>query len=315
MAGEGHDAEEEERPAHPVAHRERAHPRGGGREADQAAGHEPEGVAVAGHGTPHGVGGGGERGGHVDRRHGPYYLSNPHVSVLAFTPEAPLPAPAGPPRRRPRQARSRQTVARVLDAAAALLEESGHAALTTNEVAARAGVSIGSLYQYFADKDALLAALAERHLAESAERLHALVAELRIRRPGTPAVVRLLVEAAADLHRRDTGLHRALVHDAPRTPALVAELAAFRAGMEAALAELLGELGVPPGRRRLAARVLVTTVDGLVHECLLATDLDSPAEERVEAIVATCTGYLDRARADPGSARPQEGVFTVTRPQ
>jgi AcrR family transcriptional regulator len=68
-------------------------------------------------------------------------------------------------RRIPRQARATETVAAILEAAAQVLEAGGLAAFTTNEVAERAGVSIGTLYQYFADKGAILRAIAERELA------------------------------------------------------------------------------------------------------------------------------------------------------
>lgn len=63
-------------------------------------------------------------------------------------------------RRKPRQNRSTQTVAAILEAAAQVLDAGGMAAFTTNAVAERAGVSIGTLYQYFADKNALMRALA-----------------------------------------------------------------------------------------------------------------------------------------------------------
>lgn len=63
-------------------------------------------------------------------------------------------------RRKPRQARATETVASIVEAAAQILERGGLAAFTTNAVAERAGVSIGTLYQYFADKNALLVALA-----------------------------------------------------------------------------------------------------------------------------------------------------------
>jgi AcrR family transcriptional regulator len=68
-------------------------------------------------------------------------------------------------RREPVQARSKQTVDRILAAAAHVFSERGYAA-TTNHVAEAAGLSIGSLYQYFPDKDALLVALHSRHLEE-----------------------------------------------------------------------------------------------------------------------------------------------------
>jgi len=75
-------------------------------------------------------------------------------------------AKAGQPvvnkRRIPHQARAAETVAAILEGAAQILEAGGVAAFTTNAVAERAGVSIGTLYQYFADKNALLRALAQR---------------------------------------------------------------------------------------------------------------------------------------------------------
>lgn len=67
-------------------------------------------------------------------------------------------------RRIPRQARAAETVAAILEAAAQILEAGGLAAFTTNAVAERAGVSIGTLYQYFVDKNALLLALARQEM-------------------------------------------------------------------------------------------------------------------------------------------------------
>jgi AcrR family transcriptional regulator len=65
-------------------------------------------------------------------------------------------------RRIPQQQRATGTVAAILEAAAQILEAGGPAAFTTNAVAERAGVSIGTLYQYFADKNAILLALARQ---------------------------------------------------------------------------------------------------------------------------------------------------------
>lgn len=71
------------------------------------------------------------------------------------------------PRRAPSQQRSRERVERMLAAASALISEQGSEAMRMGEVAERAGVSIGSLYQFFPDKRAIVWALAERYTAES----------------------------------------------------------------------------------------------------------------------------------------------------
>jgi AcrR family transcriptional regulator len=71
------------------------------------------------------------------------------------------------PRRTPSQQRSRERVERMLAAASALIAEQGSDAMRMGEVAERAGVSIGSLYQFFPDKRAIVWALAERYTAES----------------------------------------------------------------------------------------------------------------------------------------------------
>ena len=69
-------------------------------------------------------------------------------------------------RRTPRQRRSRQRVARILDAASALVLEEGVERLSTRRIAEEAGVPVASLYQYFGDKEDVLLALVERDMAE-----------------------------------------------------------------------------------------------------------------------------------------------------
>jgi AcrR family transcriptional regulator len=71
-----------------------------------------------------------------------------------------------PPRKQPRQARSRFLVDTIIEAAARVFEAHGYDQTTTNRIAEVAGVSIGSIYQYFPNKDALITALHEHHLLE-----------------------------------------------------------------------------------------------------------------------------------------------------
>jgi AcrR family transcriptional regulator len=73
---------------------------------------------------------------------------------------------ARPQRRSPSQERARQTVEAVLDAVLRIVKRDGVDSMTTNRIAEVAGVSVGSLYQYFPDKHAIYAALHDRHIAE-----------------------------------------------------------------------------------------------------------------------------------------------------
>ena len=88
------------------------------------------------------------------------------------------PQAAANARKVPSQERSRQTFAMLVEAAAQVLEADGEEAVTTNAVAARGGYSIGTLYQYFPDRDAILVALAEREQRRIAERMRSLVSKI-----------------------------------------------------------------------------------------------------------------------------------------
>ncbi|WP_175409456.1 TetR/AcrR family transcriptional regulator [Streptomyces sp. TRM64462] len=104
-------------------------------------------------------------------------------------------SPHRPPslRRAPVQRRSAERLARILDACAELLDETGYDQLSTRDVALRAGVPIGSVYRFFADKRALATALAHRNLDRYAER----VAE-RLAADGAELGARATVDALLD---------------------------------------------------------------------------------------------------------------------
>ena len=85
---------------------------------------------------------------------------------MAAVPSASAADPTGPLRRAPSQRRSRERVERILAVATELIAARGSDALRMAEVAAKAEISIGSLYQYFPDKAAIIRALAERCNAE-----------------------------------------------------------------------------------------------------------------------------------------------------
>ncbi|HEX6037066.1 TetR/AcrR family transcriptional regulator, partial [Longimicrobium sp.] len=90
-----------------------------------------------------------------------------------------MPIEAAPPRRVPSQRRSRERVERMLAVATELIAERGSDAVRMSEVAERAGVSIGSLYQYFPDKSAIIRTLAERYNAQGLACVQAELAPVR----------------------------------------------------------------------------------------------------------------------------------------
>ncbi|WP_395445798.1 TetR/AcrR family transcriptional regulator [Caulobacter sp. UC70_42] len=114
-------------------------------------------------------------------------------------------------RRTPRQSRSEATVDAILEAAFQLLEADGVEALTTNHIAERAGVSVGTLYQYFAGKQAILAALAQRRAAAARDRIAEIViANSSVERPELGAV-RLIVRTLATAFEGSPATRRALL--------------------------------------------------------------------------------------------------------
>jgi AcrR family transcriptional regulator len=111
------------------------------------------------------------------------------------------------PRKQPKQARSRQTEAVLLEAGARVLAREGAAAFNTNRVAERAGVSVGSLYQYYPNKAALLFRLHEREVEATAAALGALLGD-RSRPPR--ARLALAVQRFFESEAEERELNRAL---------------------------------------------------------------------------------------------------------
>jgi AcrR family transcriptional regulator len=107
-------------------------------------------------------------------------------------------APAS--RRVPQQERSRRRVEDLLDAAARLVVERGVEALTTRDIAAGAGAPVASLYQYFADKEDVLVALAQRDMGEMDTQVATDLTALEVLSMG--ALVRTTMEAFVQVYRR-----------------------------------------------------------------------------------------------------------------
>jgi AcrR family transcriptional regulator len=114
------------------------------------------------------------------------------------------------PRKQPQQKRAKDTWAAILEAAAAVFAEQGYSGTTTNKIAIRAGVSIGSLYQYFPNKDAILAGLRKRHLSDVQSVVERSMLKMRDVSVPIHDALGSLLRGLIDLHRENPKLARAL---------------------------------------------------------------------------------------------------------
>lgn len=171
--------------------------------------------------------------------------------------------------RKPVQRRSEATVDTILEAAAQIFRTYGAKGATTNRIAERAGVSIGSLYQYFPNKEALLVALMERHIGSSIEMLGKVLQRSANASPNER--VRAAVTCVLDIHMEDPDLHRVIFEEAPRPPHVNRKLEdgemLMRAALEALLEGFPRETCVDPER---SAYMALTLVESMVHRYIAA---------------------------------------------
>lgn len=173
------------------------------------------------------------------------------------------------PRKQASQQRSRTTDDALIEATARILVKDGFDRLSTNRITQKAGVSIGSLYQYFPSKEALVVAVSERHNRELMQVVRNALAEVADR-PIEPAL-RRLVAAAIEAHCIDPALHRVLAEQIPRTGGL-GNVEAFNRESYA-LAKAYLEAHRDEVRSMdvgLAAFVFVTSVEALTHTAVLS---------------------------------------------
>ncbi|MEV4891794.1 TetR/AcrR family transcriptional regulator [Nonomuraea sp. NPDC055795] len=194
------------------------------------------------------------------------------------------------PRKQPRQVRAELTRQRILTAAARVFAEYGYAAGTTNRIAERARISIGSLYQYYPNKDAILVELLVRHLDAGAADL--------TRREETGSleeIVRRYVRNAIENHHDDPQLLRVMMEQAPRSHTLLEKVSRYEQERVAYMREVFDRHPqVRVGDTETAARLTVSTVELVVHQLIAAPDpIDIPRFEN--ELVAMLTRYLTAA--------------------
>ncbi|GAB3261227.1 TetR/AcrR family transcriptional regulator [Kineosporia babensis] len=192
-------------------------------------------------------------------------------------------------RRTPRQVRAELTRERILTAAAHVFAEYGYAAGTTNRIAERAQVSIGSLYQYFPNKDAILASLLIRHI----DRGVWTGAEEVDLAPGTlEQLVRAMVRDAIEHHRDDPQLLRIMIEEASLSQELLDTIERHGQDRTQQIRDLLARH--PDVRVRdldTATELIVFTVEINTHK-LMAAPRTAPVETLENELTDMITRYL-----------------------
>lgn len=206
------------------------------------------------------------------------------------------------PRKTPVQDRSRATIECILTAAAQVFEERGYAAGTTNRIAKRAGVSIGTIYQYFPNKDALAVMLLERHIQQGTtmfnrllERAYATPRELR-------AVLRMFVEGMLELHAAGSRLQHLLLEEVPRPPRVERRLLEVEnAAVEAIAGLLRAHTRLPRRRLEAAAYMTVHAVQNLTNHFVAHPPERISRRQFANELVEMLEAYLSRSPHIPGS--------------
>lgn len=184
-----------------------------------------------------------------------------------------VPSRHGSVRKAPRQQRSRATVDIIVEAAARVLAQRGWARFTTNETASVAGVSVGSIYQYFPNKLALAEEIRKRHL-------DAVLAAISVadERDGASTLeqrVAKLIDGVVAAHNVDQRLHRVLLDEVPLAGRSDTFEVEYQRRYQSIIPPASGEAG--PARDDVAGRVLSAAVEGVVHAAARYGELESPA--------------------------------------
>lgn len=211
------------------------------------------------------------------------------------------------PRKKPKQARSAHLVECVVEATARVLAAHGYAGTSTNLIAAEAGVSVGSLYQYFPNKEALIVAVHERHVEQIGQVMDAILGGCRT--GALPDYIAAMVRAALAAHLVDPRLHRVLEYEVPFVE-MTKDHGEISRAAHARVQKWLEEWRdtIAPPNLDLAAWVVLQTIRSLVHAAVLDPLPQFTIPDIEQAITNVVLGYLCYRPARDGGARAPRQV-------
>ncbi len=212
------------------------------------------------------------------------------------------------PRKKPRQERARVTVQALLEATTQILIEEGYYKTTTNKIAKRAGISIGSLYQYFPNKESIIAELIQTHATQQTQLLRSKLREFSETPP--EVAVAALIDVLLEAHRLNPKLHRVVLEQIPNL-GLKDLLTSCR---QQAILMLTHELqrrqekqlytAIRPQNLEMASFIVVYTIEGLIQNALTQSDFFDDEQKTATYKTEICQLILRYLAVDPSTPPP-----------
>lgn len=208
------------------------------------------------------------------------------------------------PRKRPQQARAQSTVHAILEATVQVLEREGSAAATTTRIAEVAGVSVGTLYQYFSHRDAILDALQEREFDRALVLMQTVLSSNNIAKSPRETVT-ACVQGMLALYETAPGMHRVLAMEGLRMTK-ADRLHSFDLRIISLVRHFLAATGAPVRRKNVDAAAFVAFQ--CVRATMLASLLETPAGLDDQALVEELVDFLLRYLVDDAWLADKDGA-------
>ncbi|MCL1090835.1 TetR/AcrR family transcriptional regulator [Shewanella profunda] len=197
-------------------------------------------------------------------------------------------------RKMPSQERSRLTVDAIIQASTYILTEVGWKGFTTNAIAERAGVNISSLYQFFPNKEAIVAELQKRHAAEMSDELHKIL-QLVSLQGSLKQVLTLLVHMIVEKHKVAPAVHKAVLEEVPLT--LKTSCSDADSQLRILFLEALKPFMQNVPNPELAIHIITVTAQALINNIIVERPKLLQGTEIVTELVALYEYYLERPTA------------------
>jgi AcrR family transcriptional regulator len=197
------------------------------------------------------------------------------------------------PRKLPCQERSRATVAAIYEAAAQVFTKNGYYSTTTDMIAERAGVSIGTLYQYFPSKDAILVGLWENHFLQGRALVEDVIREMEQIPFLDKGIIAQLIRRVILVNMENKAQHRLFVSDIPWPQAVIEKEIELGRFIKSYIEDVFRK---NPSLRiknsRIAAHVAYETVYSLVHEYILYWTKEISLDEFIQELADMICRYM-----------------------